>query len=263
MKRQIFALSGALISACSAPAAAHFQLIYTPEVVLDRPGEIPLRLIFWHPMDNGYAMDMAEPHAFYYRFRGQNTDLMDRLTPFTFEGASNEARAYAGSAEIKRSGDYTLVLVPAPYYEASEDIYIQQLTKSFVNRGGLPIDWMEPVGLPTEIVPLNKPYGVIAGSTFSGVVLAEGEPVPGARIEIEYMAAEPDLETNAPKQPTSGPVPGGAIAAVADADGAFTFGIPRAGFWGFAALGSGPVTEHEGKHMSQDAVLWVHANEMP
>jgi cobalt/nickel transport protein len=47
--------------------------------------------------------------------------------------------------------------------------------------------------------------------------------------------------------------------AVTDADGRFTFGIPRAGFWGFAALGSGPETEHEGKELSQDAVLWVRA----
>lgn len=249
--------------AMAAPASAHFQLVYTPDVILEGPGEIPLRLIFWHPMENGHAMDMAEPEAFYVRFRGETTDLMDTLSPISFAGASNEAAAYAASAEITRAGDYTFVVVPAPYYEESEDIFIQQVTKSFVNRSELPIDWMEPVGLPTEIVPLNKPYGVMAGSTFSGVVLADGEPVPGAEIEIEYMAAVPDLETNAPAEPTSGPVPGGAIVAIADADGEFTFGIPRAGFWGFAALGSGPATEHEGKELSQDAVLWVHATELP
>jgi cobalt/nickel transport protein len=54
-------------------------------------------------------------------------------------------------------------------------------------------------------------------------------------------------------------MPGGAVVAISDEDGYFTFGIPRAGFWGFAALGSGPVKEHEGKELSQDAVIWVRA----
>ncbi|MBK1636979.1 nickel transporter, partial [Rhodovulum adriaticum] len=42
----------------------------------------------------------------------------------------------------------------------------------------------------------------------------------------------------------------------------FTFGIPRAGHWGFAALGSGPETEHQGKELSQDAVIWIKAYEL-
>ena len=50
-----------------------------------------------------------------------------------------------------------------------------------------------------------------------------------------------------------------AVVAVSDANGYFTFGVPKAGYWGFAALGSGPETEHEGKELSQDAVIWIRA----
>lgn len=244
------------------PAVAHFQLVYTPEVNLDRPTDIPLRLVFWHPMDNGHVMDMAAPEQFFVRFRGERSDLMDALSPIVFTGLENEAAAFAGTTRLTRGGDYTFVVVPQPYYEESEDIYIQQITKNVVNRGGLPTDWMEPVGLPTEIVPLNKPYGVVAGSTFSGVVLSQGEPVAGAEIEIEYLAAEPDVAVNAPASDVAMAAPGGGITAISKTDGSFTFGIPSAGYWGFAALGSGPATEHEGKELSQDAVLWVHAHEM-
>jgi cobalt/nickel transport protein len=155
-----------------------------------------------------------------------------------------------------------LVTVPQPYFEESEDKYIQQFTKSVLNRNTLPTDWMEPVGLPTEILPLNKPYNIIAGSTFTGQVLANGEPVAGAEIEIEYMAAEPDMDGSAATAPVASPPPGGAVVAISDANGYFTFGIPKAGYWGFAALGSGPVTEHEGKELSQDAVLWIRAWEL-
>lgn len=240
-------------------AEAHFQLVYTPEVNLQETGDVPVKLIFWHPFENGHVMDMGEPIEFYAVHRGKKIDLKDTLKPITFQGSGNSAAAYDATLPVKRMGDYVMVAVPAPYYEKSEDIYIQQITKSYVNRNELPTDWMEPQGLATEIVPLNRPTNIIAGSTFTGRVLSEGKPAAGVEIEIEYMAAEPDMSANKPTEPTASPMPGGAVVAISDENGYFTFGIPKAGFWGFAALGSGPAKEYEGKELSQDAVLWVRA----
>ncbi len=256
------AATTAALAILAAPASAHFQLVYTPDSNLERAGDVPLKLLFWHPMDNGHVMDMGEPEQFFVRFRDERTDLKPALSPIVFAGLENDGQAFRAEAPLQRAGDYTFVVVPEPYYEESEDIFIQQITKNIVNRGGLPTDWMKPVGLPAEIVPLNKPYGAIAGSTFSGVVLSSGEPVAGAEIEIEYLAAEPDLENNRPASDTAAAVPGGAIVAITEEDGSFTFGIPKAGHWGFAALGVGPATEHAGKELSQDAVLWVYAHEL-
>jgi cobalt/nickel transport protein len=70
------------------------------------------------------------------------------------------------------------------------------------------------------------------------------------------------MDGNSTTAPTAAPMPGGAVVAVTDANGVFTFGIPKAGFWGFAALGSGPDTEHEGKELSQDAVIWIRATDL-
>jgi len=261
MTRTMMAAAAALMLT-AAPALAHFQLAYTPEVNLDRPGEVPMKFFFWHPMENGHAMDMTAPEELAVYFKGEKIDLTDRLSAVTFPAAHNEAQGYEATIPVKRNGDYIIAFTPAPYYEESEDIYIQQITKSFLNKGGIPTGWNEPVGLPTEIVPLNKPTNLIAGSTFSGVVLSDGKPVAGAEIEIEYMVAPPDMETNRPAEPSAEPLPGGALVAITDANGVFTFGVPKAGFWGFAALGSGPATEHEGKELSQDAVLWVRAYDM-
>ncbi|MCR9275064.1 MULTISPECIES: DUF4198 domain-containing protein [Mameliella] len=255
------ALVGALLALPTA-APAHFLLEYTTDALIDRPGDVPVKLVFWHPFENGHVMDLERPQEFYVIHRGEKTDLMDTLQPITFTGASNSAAAFLGSVPVKRSGDYVLVTVPQPYFEESEDKYIQQFTKSVLNRNTLPTDWMAPVGLPTEILPLNKPYNIIAGSTFTGQVLANGEPVAGAEIEIEYMAAEPDMDGSSATAPVASPPPGGAVVAISDANGYFTFGIPKAGYWGFAALGAGPVTEHEGKELSQDAVLWIRAWEL-
>ncbi|PLX37807.1 MAG: DUF4198 domain-containing protein [Hyphomicrobiales bacterium] len=240
-------------------ATAHFQLIYTQETQIGKPGDVPVKLIFWHPFENGHVMDMGRPLAFFAVHRGKKIDLMDTLRETTFTGSGNSAIAYDASVPVKRSGDYILAVTPAPYLEKSEDVYIQQITKAYLNRSTLPTDWTTPLGLKTEIIPLNKPTNVIAGSTFSGRVMADGKPVAGAEIEIEYMAAEPDMATNTAKAPVAGPMPGGSVVALADDNGYFTFGIPKAGYWGFAALGSGPDTEYEGKKLSQDAVIWIRA----
>ncbi|TCP21970.1 cobalt/nickel transport protein [Rhodovulum adriaticum] len=261
MMKRLFA-SAALAALTAAPAFAHFQLVYSPDPNIERPGDVPLKLIFWHPMENGHAMDMGAPEDLFALFKGDRIDLTGSLSPITFAGADNTAAAYQATLPVKRNGDYIVALTPAPYYEGSEDIYIQQITKVFFNKGGVPTGWNEPAGLPTEFVPLNKPNNVIAGSTFSAQLLSEGEPVPGAEIEIEYIAAEPDMDTNAAGAASVGAMPGGALVAITDENGVFTFGIPRAGHWGFAALGSGPETEHQGKELSQDAVIWIKAYDL-
>lgn len=252
-------LAAATALAIPATASAHFLLEYTEDTMIEAPGEVPVKLIFWHPFENGHVMDLEMPQEFFVLHNGERTDLLGTLEPVTFTGGENEGAALVGAVPVRRSGDYVLVTVPQPYFEASEDLYIQQITKAFLNRNQLPTDWAEPVGLPTEIVPLNKPYNVIAGSTFSGQVLRDGAPAAGVEIEIEYMAAEPDMTSGAATQPVVSPPPGGSVVAVTGPDGTFTFGVPRAGHWGFAALGSGAVTEHEGKELSQDAVIWIRA----
>lgn len=262
-KKLLASLSSAAVLAFSASAAhAHFQLLYTPEVQLENPKNVPVKMIFWHPMENGHVMDMDQPEQFFYVAKDGKVDLRQSLKPITFMGKDNSAKAFEANVNIRRNGDYIFVLQPAPYYEKSEDIYIQQITKSYLNKGGIPDGWDKPVGLPTEIVPFNKPTNVLVGSTFTGQVLSKGKPAAGVEIEIEYMAAPPDIQANRPSSNGSASAKGGTLVAVTDAKGMFTFGIPKEGFWGFAALGSGPKKKFKGKELSQDAVIWIRADKM-
>lgn len=260
--RTFSTLTLALGVGMSTPAQAHFQLIYTPDVLPERSQDLPLKLVFWHPFENGFVMDMGVPEAFFALHRGQRIDLIDQLSPTTFAGAQNTAKSYDAMLPVRRAGDYVLALQPAPYYEESEDIFIQQIAKSFVNRAGMPTDWSEELGLPAEIVPLSKPYNIIAGSSFTGRVMADGVPVAGAEIEVEYIASLPDMETASAGAASVDPMPGGAVVIHSDDNGMFTFAVPRAGHWGFAALDIGPDKTHEGKPLSQDAVIWIRAFEM-
>ncbi len=54
-------------------------------------------------------------------------------------------------------------------------------------------------------------------------------------------------------------MPGGAVVIRSDDNGLFTYAVPRAGHWGFAALDIGPDKMHGGKDLSQDAVIWIRA----
>ena len=100
------------------------------------------------------------------------------------------------------------------------------------------------------------------GNVFRGVVTCKGEPVPDAEIEVEYL--NHDIEGNAfvKKARVEPPHEALTMTIKADKNGVLTLGITRAGWWGFAALGAGGDLKHNGKDLSQDAVIWVQALDM-
>ena len=145
--RPVALLGALLFAAAGSTAHAHFQLLYTPEAALNESRAMPLALVFSHPFNNGYTMNMGEPEAFYViSQRGaeaekRKTDLLEYLEPVTWSGVDSQANAFIARPprSVTRSpGDYTFVLRPAPYYEEPEHKYIQQSTKTVSNVGGLP-----------------------------------------------------------------------------------------------------------------------------
>jgi len=253
------------LMAMAAPAMAHFQMVYTPEAAREKGGTLDLKMVFTHPFDAGHTMDMGTPQEFFMIHKGKKTDLMDAVKPITFKSMTNSGQAYEASVKARKMGDYVFCLVPEPYYEGEEDIYIQQLTKVVVNNAGLPTDWDAPTGMATEIMPLDKPYALWTGNVFRGVVKSDGKPVPGAEVEVEYLNHEPVPGKNEFSKQGKVSAPQDSFVTMgikADQNGKFTFGIPKAGWWGFAALGAGPATEYKGKELSQDAVIWVKAVDM-
>lgn len=75
------AIASAVVLSAAMPANAHFQLAYTPEVNVTKAGDQPVKLIFWHPFENGHVMDMAEPLEFYAVNRGQKSSF--KINTFT------------------------------------------------------------------------------------------------------------------------------------------------------------------------------------
>ncbi len=265
MKKKIALFAGILLFAISLPAMAHFQMIYTPEAALEKAKSIDLKLVFTHPFEAGHTMDMGIPEAFYVIRKGNKTDLTDKLKPIIWTSLTNTGAAYEAQHKLRGMGDNVFCLIPAPYLEKEEDIYIQQITKMVVNTGGFPTDWDSEIGLKAEIVPLDKPYALWTGNVFRGIVKCAGKPVSNAEIEVEYINHPPVEGGQEFQKEAIVEAPQDAFVTMtikSNVNGEFVFGIPRAGWWGFCALGVGPDKEFNGKELSQDAVIWVKAVDM-
>lgn len=261
----ILAMALAVVMAVGSAALAHFQMVYTPEAFMDKGKEIPLKLVFSHPFEAGHTMDMGQPQAFYVMHKGKKTDLLKTLKPIAWKSLTNSGKAFETSYKMRGMGDWVFVLVPEPYFESEEDCYIQQITKMMVNAAGLPTDWDAELGLPAEIVALDKPYALWTGNVFRGVVKSNGKPVPFTDVEVEFLNHPPVPGKNEFQKKALAEAPQDAFVTMTiktDANGEFAFGIPKAGWWGFCALGVGPDDKYKGKENSQDAVIWVHAVDM-
>ncbi len=272
-KRFIPLLAALCLLTLVGSAFAHFMVVYTPEIALDKGTDLDMRIVFTHPAEAGHTMDMGGVEEFYVlKQRGdaeaKKVDLMQYVKEITWTNPVSANKAYTAMVpkkEVRSMGDYVFVMKPGYYFEKEEGIYMQQITKMILNVGGLPGNWADPVGLPCEIVPLIKPYAIWTGNVFKAQVLSNGKPVAGAEVEVEYMSHMPDLKANAMPEKSSVDYPHDAFITqtiFTDDNGYITFGVPKAGWWGFAALGVGPDTEHDGKELSQDAVIWVKAEDM-
>lgn len=274
MRRGIIAAFALLaVMALAIPASAHFMMVYTPEIAMEKGGEMEFRMVFTHPAEAGHTMDMGGVKEFYAMYqRGdskpEKLDFMQYVKEIEWKNPESSNKAFSAvlpKKQVRSMGDYTFVFVPGYYFEKEEGVYMQQITKVVANVGGIPGNWAAPVGLPCEIVPLIKPYGVWTGNVFKAQVLSEGKPVAGAEVEVEYMSHMPNIKSNSMPAKSSVEYPHDAFVTqtiFTDANGYITFGIPKSGWWGFAALGVGPDKEHDGKELSQDAVIWVKAVDM-
>ena len=233
---------------------AHFGMIIPSDDMVTQTDDknITLKVMFIHPME-GHYMNMEKPAQFGVMVKGKKTDLLATLKEKKTKGSS----AWEATYKIKSPGDHIFYVEPKPYWEPAEDSFIVHYTKVVVNSLGLEEGWDEEVGLKTEIVPLTRPYGLWTGNVFQGIVKVNGKPVPYAEVEVEYYNQDGKVKWSADPLITQ--------VVKADQNGVFTYGMPRAGWWGFAALNE---DEKKMKYKGEDksveigAVLWINTHDM-
>ncbi|GBE03090.1 MAG TPA: DUF4198 domain-containing protein [Nitrospirae bacterium] len=235
-------------------AWAHFGVIIPSDDIVSKKDKkkINLQIEFMHPFEGQY-MEMARPKAFGVMVNGKKHNLLSTLKRRKVKGFSTWGAAY----RIKRPGDYVFYVEPAPYWEPAEETFIIHYAKVIVDALELEKGWDAEVGLKTEIVPLTRPYGLWAGNVFQGIVKVNGKPVPHAEVEVEYYNEGGKIKP--PAEPYITQV------IKADKNGVFTYAMPIAGWWGFAALNTADFKlKHKGKEYPVEigAVIWVKTRKM-
>lgn len=244
-----------LLIALPGISLAHFQTLIPGDEIISEgdPAKVQLEMIFTHPMDQGPVMEMGKPKSFGVMVGGAKKDLTAALKPKKIDGKT----AYSAEYKVGQPGDHLFYLEPAPYWEPAEAKMIIHYTKVVVDAYGAEDGWSDLIGLPVEIEPLTRPYGLWAGNVFRGIVRADGQPVPWAEIEVEYY------NTDGVRPPAD---PYVTQVIKADGNGVFCYGLARAGWWSFAALVDGPekMTNPDGKKVGVElgGLLWVRCVDM-
>jgi cobalt/nickel transport protein len=250
------AIAVLLAAVLALPAWAHFQVLLPAcDVVGPQDGRtLDLEILFTHPMEQGPVMEMGPPKQFGVLAAGAKKDLLASLEARKLDGKT----AYTATVKLSRPGDHVFYLEPAPYYEPAERKMIIHYTKVVVDFLGGQRAWDQMVGFPVEIEPLVRPFGLWTGNTFRGIVRRNGEPVPFAEIEVEYYNA--DGQVSPPNEAFVTQM------IKADAGGVFSYTMPRAGWWGFAALvdGDEKVQSPAGEMVDVElgGLMWVKTVDM-
>ena len=273
MKKKLILFSFIL----SSMSFSHFQMINTKSLNVGmNTTSIPFEMAFTHPASNGHTMNIGmdksgnikDVVSFVVKKGDNIIDAKPYLVKSTFGKTNNKGLSYKFTLDkktgLKGSGTYVLVFNPAPYYEKSENIYIKQVAKVYLQRGEIETEkWNEKTIKPInesesipEIIPFVNPTKLYKGQIFTGMVVDEfGNPVPNAEIEVEFRNYEVKNSSfvGNPKTRNAENV------IFADANGMFSYVLTEKGQWGFAALGAGSIDDIDGIEVSYDAVLWVES----
>jgi cobalt/nickel transport protein len=252
---KIALLSATLCCTNANQAQSHFGMVIPEHNIITQENKSTnLTLSFAHPFEN-IGMDLELPKQFTVTVGGKTTDLLPTLQPTSFM----DHKGWESHYSFARPGIYQFVMEPTPYWEPAEDLSIIHYTKVIIPAYGDDEGWDEPAGLPTEIIPMLRPFGNYAGNSFTGQVLLNGTPASGAEVEVELYNEGKVLKAPSDYHVTQ--------MVKADGNGVFSFTCPTTGWWGFAALNEADykLKDPQGndKGVEIGAVLWIYMNKQP
>ena len=233
---------------------AHFGMVIPERNIVDQQQKnLSIQLSFSHPFE-GIGMELVKPEKFYCLTADGTIDLLPSLQENQFMNHPS----WQVNHDLRRPGVYQYVMEPKPYWEPAEDLFIVHYTKTIVAAFGADEGWDQPTGLPTEIIPLTRPFGNYAGNTFSGRVLLNGKPAAGQDVEVEFYNRDQELKAASDYHITQ--------VVRTDDQGVFHFACPFPGWWGFSALHEADYTmkapDNTDKGVELGAVLWLYFDEI-
>ena len=250
MRKSMTMLAAVLFLMMSGPVWGHFGMLIPSKATVSKADTktVDMQISFSHPFEMK-GMDMAKPKAFGLMSGGSKKDLLGTLKPIQVM----DKAAWSSQYTLKKPGVYIFYMDPEPYWESAEDSFISHYTKVVVPAFGEEEGWDKEVGQKIEIVPLTRPFGLYAGNVFQGIIKVDGKNMPYAEVEIEFYNRDNKAEAPTEYMVTQ--------AVKSDRNGVFTYAVPKAGWWGFAALTTADFKlKKDGKDKAVEigGVIWVY-----
>lgn len=219
--------------------------------------ENDLLITLMDPFANqGFAMDPPQSFTVLrYNREGQSKDghllpvrrdLLGDVEEILYKGQ----KAWGANVGLVHPGLFQFVLETKPWWDEKQKTFLQQSIKVMVPVYGEDAGWHESTGQRFEIVPLTRPFGLTAPQTFTGRVLLENRPLPGAQVTL-YR-----INTDGQKVPTHWHQ---SLSLRSNANGEFSFTANRAGWWcAMAHLEGAPLKGADGqpKTLQLGTLFW-------
>ena len=256
MERVFFAVLLLTLSAAHPAGAEYFTILRAAPPLVSGPKstQLDVSIAFGHPFEyTAEDMDLVQMFAsirYPLEEGGQpiRREYLDTLRRVKYL----KKNAWAGTIPLPEPGLYQLVLETRPYWAEKQGIFLQQFAQTLVPVQGYEYGWEVPVGLKLEILPLTRPFGLMAPALFTGRVLLDGKILPDTPVRIEYLN-EDRRTVPSPYHQTQ--------RLRTNEHGVFSFVCPHPGWWGFAAVTQGdPLRGPDGqsKNTELSGVLWLH-----
>lgn len=162
-----------------------------------------------------------------------------------------DQKAWGANVALDKPGLYQFIVEGRPWWDEERQTFLHQQATMTLPVHGAERGWNEATGQSFEIVPLTRPFGLIAPSLFSGRILLDGKPLADAKVRMVRINA--DGATAATPWHED-------LAAVSNAAGEFSFLLAHPGWWCCEALTPGPPLkgpDGELRPVERGALFWL------
>jgi cobalt/nickel transport protein len=226
-----------------------------PQAASVKKGQAVTVVCLWgHPFEH-QLFDASPPRSLLVIAPdGKKSDLTKALQAVAVAAeGKKKVSAYKLRFTPKERGDFVFILNTDPVWMEAEKVFFQDTVRVVLHvedQDG----WDQSAGQAFELVPLTRPYGLLAGMVFQAQALAAAKPLPGTLVEIERYNPTPPRELPPDEHITR--------TAKTDPNGVVTYTLPEAGWWALTAQRPGGKKNHKGKAypVRRRTTLWVYVD---
>ena len=183
--------------------------------------------------------------------KSQREELLGELEEIRYLGK----KAWAAHVSLENPGLYQLMTETRPRWDEERRIFEQQFIKTILPVYGLERGWDHPAGIKFEILPLTRPFGLLAPALFTGRVILSGAalantPVLATRLNADKRGVPTEWHT--------------AQVVKTNAAGEFSVICPLPGWWAVTATTAGESLkgpDGQPAPLELGAVLWVYVDD--